>query len=216
MATSIQYINGFYTGNNYLNQDQILINSVWISTWLKAARPDIWTSPEAMAAMLGNMQQESTVNPGLWQDRRQGNMQGGYGLVQWTPATKYLNWCVEQKIEPAYMDSALKRIMYEMDNELQWIPLRLYDNITFKGFAKNVENYSLDTLVRCFCRCYERAGVEAMENRTAYANIIYEFLEGFPVPPHPSVPIDPDVPTPPGQYWFQNKWFLYIRKKHRR
>lgn len=42
--------------------------------------------------MLGNMETESTINPGIWQSLNSGNASGGFGLTQWTPATKYINW----------------------------------------------------------------------------------------------------------------------------
>lgn len=217
MATVIQYINGFYTGNNYLSQTEIDINAVWIHTYL-SIEPTAWTSLESICALLGNMQQESTVNPGLWENRKQGNRQGGFGLVQWTPASKYLDWCTKQNLTPSYMDSNLMRLQYEMDNDLQWIPLRLYENISFREFAGNTEEWSLETLTRCFMRCYERPSEqgELIEQRQAYARHFYELLKDNPTPPDPPSPIGPDTPTPPGQYWFQNKWFIYMRKHHKR
>lgn len=51
-----------------------------------------WTK-EAVAAVGGNMWQESTVNPGQWQIGYYENFNGGYGLGQWTPATKLKKWC---------------------------------------------------------------------------------------------------------------------------
>ena len=47
-------------------------------------------SKEAISGMMGNIQKESTVNPGIWQNLTVGT--GGYGLVQWTPATNWTNW----------------------------------------------------------------------------------------------------------------------------
>lgn len=48
-----------------------------------------WTK-ESICGLLGNIQQESQLNPGVWQD--QDNTKLGYGLVQWDDATKFLNW----------------------------------------------------------------------------------------------------------------------------
>lgn len=54
--------------------------------WLR--QYDIDVTREAVAAMLGNMQAESGINPGAWQGYTV-NYNRGFGLVQWTPATNY-------------------------------------------------------------------------------------------------------------------------------
>lgn len=44
--------------------------------------------------MLGNMQQESGINPGIWEVLPNANF--GYGLVQWTPAIdKFFSWAAK-------------------------------------------------------------------------------------------------------------------------
>lgn len=48
---------------------------------------------QAACGVLGNMQQESNMNPGIWQVSN--NTSYGYGLVQWTPATVFLNRAVD-------------------------------------------------------------------------------------------------------------------------
>ena len=45
---------------------------------------------QAACGVLGNMQQESKINPGIWEILP--STAKGYGLVQWTGATKFLNW----------------------------------------------------------------------------------------------------------------------------
>jgi hypothetical protein len=47
-------------------------------------------SKEAICGLLGNIQQESHLNPGVWQSFH--NTELGYGLVQWDDATKFLDW----------------------------------------------------------------------------------------------------------------------------
>lgn len=88
-------LQGTYWGNTYnssnaLTLAQMEINANYIWTALKMQG---WTR-NAVAGMLGNMQSESSINPGRWQsDRVGGSSEGhGYGLVQWTPYTKYTNW----------------------------------------------------------------------------------------------------------------------------
>ena len=74
--------------NVYLERSQMKDNAQYIADYLIS---NGWTQ-NAVAGILGNMEQESTMNPGLWQDLIYGNMSGGYGLVQWTPATEYTSW----------------------------------------------------------------------------------------------------------------------------
>ena len=52
-------------------------NAVLLWSYFKAQG---WTL-NAVAAMLGNMQSESTINPGIWEGLDP--FVGGYGLVQW-------------------------------------------------------------------------------------------------------------------------------------
>ena len=45
----------------------------------------------------------------------------GYGLVQWTPYTNYTDWIVNQGYsDPSEMDANLYRILYEVQNNIQW------------------------------------------------------------------------------------------------
>lgn len=214
MATTIQYINGFFTGNNYLNQNQRFVNSVWVYEYLRALPDTPWKDNNSIFALLGNMDIESTVNPGLWESRTV-NRSRGFGLVQWTPASKYLNWCSSEKIEPAYMDSGLRRIQWEMENKQQWIATSQFP-FSFKEFAGNDERLTLAELTEAFMRCYERPASygEKLDQRIAAAQKYREYLTGDYVPP--DTPPAPSNPTTPGQYWFQNKWYLYLRKNGRR
>lgn len=50
-----------------------------------------WTK-EAVSGMLGNMQIESTINAGIYQSLDSSSTTNGFGLVQWTPNTNYINW----------------------------------------------------------------------------------------------------------------------------
>lgn len=71
------------------------------------------------------MQSESAINPGRWQSdivMPFDPTYAGYGLVQWTPYTKYTNWIVNQGFsDPSEMDANIFRILYEVANNLQWI-----------------------------------------------------------------------------------------------
>ncbi|WP_314068439.1 phage tail tip lysozyme [uncultured Vagococcus sp.] len=70
----------------------------------------------AIAGMLGNMESESWINP----DQHETSGGGGYGLVQWTPASKLIDWCNANGLDYKTVESQCMRIQYEVDNNLQW------------------------------------------------------------------------------------------------
>ncbi len=73
-------------------------------------------NPRAIAGMLGNMESESWINP----DQHEISGGGGYGLVQWTPASKLIDWCNANGLDYKTVESQCMRIQYEVDNNLQW------------------------------------------------------------------------------------------------
>ena len=122
---------GNYWGNDYntsnaLNQSQMEVNATYLYNALNSRG---W-SINAIAGILGNMQAESSINPGRWQGNNVG-VGPAYGIVQWDPFTKYTNWALNQGLDPSEMDSNLSRIDYEIANNLQWIPTLQY-NFSFK------------------------------------------------------------------------------------
>ncbi|WP_071865914.1 phage tail tip lysozyme, partial [Enterococcus haemoperoxidus] len=102
-----------------------------------------WTK-EAIAGLLGNIQSESSVIADRWQGDIIGNMNGGYGLVQWTPATKYIDWATQNGLVYQDVISQCRRIQWEVERNIQWFPnperLDLV-NISFREFTqlKNVK-----------------------------------------------------------------------------
>lgn len=174
----------YYSGNYYLTLEQMKVNALYIRNYLGST----WTL-NAIAALCGNMQSESTINPGIWESLIEGNLEGGYGLVQWTPASKYINWAVGQSLTPANMPSNLKRIEYEVVNNLQWG----YDSkgnpppFTFLEFTQST--LSPYDLAIYFLRHYERPAVYDQPHRGTQANSWYEFFSG-----EPYEPIDPPGP----------------------
>lgn len=182
---------GYYTGNAYLSLEQMQVNATYIyNYYLKKG----WTA-FAICGMLGNMQRESTINPGIWQDLDQyQNSQNGYGLVQWTPASNYLDWCFENNLNSRYMDSNLARIDYELANNLQWISTNAYP-MTFREFTTSTKSPSY--LASVFLYNYERAGVSAELERQNNANYWFEYLTGNTPPDEPDNPggDEPSIPT---------------------
>lgn len=167
---------GNYTGATYDSSGPLawyfmLQNAIYICLYFKDHG---WTL-NAIAGILGNMEAESTLNPGRWQSDDVGNTSGGYGLVQWTPATKYFEWCTSNNLsDPSEMDNNLDRIIYELENGIQWIATSEY-SLSFEEFSKSTE--SAEYLASAFLKCYERAGVEVEETRRTNAQKWYEQLE---------------------------------------
>lgn len=157
------------SGNRYLTLSEMQVNAKYIWWYLKNRG---W-SLNAVCGMLGNMQRESTINPGIWQNLDEGNTSLGYGLVQWTPTTNYLNWCESNGLTPSEMDSNLKRIIYELNNGLQYYSTDEYPE-SFKEFS--VSTKSVEYLVTAFLKNYERAGVEALDERIENGNYWYNYL----------------------------------------
>lgn len=142
-------------------------------------RNEGWTD-NAIAAMLGNMQVESYLNPCQFELNQNYSMAYGFGLVQWTPATKLsdyvgYNWRTDY-------DAQLDRIRYEWGNEIQWIPRSVYGSMSFHDFSTSTANVRY--LAEVFERCYEnpldwQASVAVRQN---YADNWYTYLGGTPTP----------------------------------
>ena len=158
--------------NAYLTLAEMQINARYIFQVLSA---EGWTR-NAVAGMLGNMQTESTINPGIWQSLDAGNTSGGYGLVQWTPATKYLDWCTSNGLQSDKMDSALGRIKYELENGLQYYPTDDYP-LTFQEFKTSTQNPNY--LAMAFLANYERPADPDQPERGTQAEYWYNYLGSF-------------------------------------
>lgn len=87
------------TGNVYASTAQI--NSTLSTAQMNANASYVYNyllqegfTKQAACAVIGNMQHESDIDPGVWQSSN--NVSLGYGLLQWDDATKFLNDAVEQ------------------------------------------------------------------------------------------------------------------------
>lgn len=186
LGTYGSYYGNDYYSSNALTQSQMELNATYIYNYLSAKG---WTK-NAIAGLLGNMEHESSINPGRWEGNNV--LSGpGYGLVQWTPYTNYTNWVTG---DPSTMDNNLSRIIYELENNLQYYATSGYPE-TFEEFTKSTkEPYYLAC---AFAWNYERSWVvlygsesekEALRVlRGSSANDWYNYLEGGP--------INPDIPT---------------------
>lgn len=184
------------SGNFYLSATQMANNAKEV--WNNLGGAFNWTV-NAVAGVLGNMQSESSINPGIWEGL-QVNYNKGFGLVQWTPATKYIDWAGS-----AYEDGDLqcRRIEYEADNGLQWFankdaPIR-NPPISFRDFTRSELPPGL--LANYFLWYYEHPANVNQPNRATQAEQWYALLAGVPPEPTPPLPTFPDTtPTPLWMY----------------
>ena len=189
----------FVSDNRYLTQEEMKTNAIYIWDYLGSRG---W-SQNAVAGMLGNMQTESTINPGIWQNLNEG-VGPAFGLVQWDPFTKYTDWCEANGLEPSHMDSALKRIEYELENGLQYYKTDSYP-LTFSEFKVSQE--SANYLAMAFLNNYERPADSNQPVRGQQAEYWYAVLSTH-VPGTGGAGggggTDPDEPETPDTPWVPN------------
>ena len=128
-----------------------------------------WTK-ESISALCGNMRHESSINPDMYEYGYNWSEDRGYGLVQWTPRSKYWNWAESRNLPPRNGDSQLDRIDYEVEQNIQWISTPNYPE-TYAQFRASTK--SMDYLVPAFTWNYERpnaeSGQQSMPDRIAFA-----------------------------------------------
>lgn len=187
------YYGSYFDDSEHLSDAEMKVNARYIYSSLLDSG---WTV-NAISALLGNMQAESSLNPGRWQSEDIGNTSMGYGLVQWTPASKYINWCSQNGYsDPSSMDNNINRILYELENDIQWYATSSY-NFSFYYFSRCDDTPSY--LAKAFLLNYERPAdqSESVQNyRGSLANSWYEYLTGV-TPEEPTDPEDPENPDTP-------------------
>lgn len=162
------------TGNRSLTLEEMKNNATLL--W-GVFKPLGW-SLNAVCAMLGNMQSESTINPSRWESGII-EPQQGYGLVQWTPSTNVTDWLVANGYPIDSGNGQCARIVYEKDNGLQWIPTTQYP-LSFIEFSTSKE--SPYNLALAFLSNYERPFDPNQPIRGEQANFWFEYLGGKPEP----------------------------------
>lgn len=159
----------WYQVNDYLPEygDEMTGNAYMVFSFFTK----LGFTNEAIAGLLGNMQQESGINPGFWQ-----NYHGpGYGLVQWDPASNYLNWASGQGIDINDADQngdGQCTLINLCESVGQWLPTSTYP-YTWAQFAALSDVHEA---VRAFLYEYERAGSPMLPNRYDYADHWYDII----------------------------------------
>lgn len=166
-------------GNRYLDINEMKNNAEIIYNFLSLKG---WTL-NSISAILGNMQSESTINPWIWESLEYDNLSKGYGLTQWTPASKYIDWAGSDWKNP---DRELDRIVWEANNGQQWFsnpsaPI-INPPLSFKEFT--ISNLDVVTLANYFLWYYEHPAVTIQPIRGEQAKFWLDYLSGI-TPPEP-------------------------------
>lgn len=165
--------------NNYLTESEMQTNARYVWQYFGSQG---WTL-NAVAGMLGNMESESNINPGLWQNQAV-DVGPAFGITQWDPFSKIINWQNELGVPIEDIDGQLLKIKDEVDmcgkawveGRSQWITKDEYP-LSFQEFTTSTE--SPEYLAEVFLRNYERAGVEVLETRKEQAIKWYNYLIPF-------------------------------------
>lgn len=193
----------YFSGNRFLSMAEMKVNAQYIYNYLY---PRGWTV-NAISAILGNMQTESTINPAIWEGLVVDENRG-FGLVQWTPATKYLNWCYENGLNPELMESNLERILWEVENNVQWGNDSKGNPPPFSFYEFTRSTLPPGDLAIMFLLHYERPANQNQPKRAEQAEFWYTFITGLPAPP--------PTPPPPTSYPKSKKGKVYLYKRKRR
>lgn len=139
---------------------------------------------ESVAGMLGNLQQESNINPGM---KQTASASSGWGLIQWTPSSNLTDYATAHGSVWSTGEIQTQLMWDEIINRYggQWIPK------PSQGYGYTGAEFSQLTDVAEACKAYlyerERAGVAALNKRLTYASNWYKYLTGV-TPPTPSEP----------------------------
>lgn len=153
----------------------------------------------AAAAIWSNILCESGGNPQVWET---GKVDDGFGLVQWTPATKIRNWATNNELDPNSGDVQCLRIYYEFTQPSTY--QQYYSTSSFPVSASDFKSAaitsarSLSWWSEAFTRNYERPNETNFQNRKAtqfaYAQSAYTLFTG-------STPPTPDPPPSGNRYY---------------
>lgn len=166
--------------NDYALPDQVSINSgptgtgryKYLCRLGAGGVTGFGSSLYVIAALCGNLWQESTINPALHQ-------QGGgtaYGLFQWDGSRKtaLLNWLSQNGYSA---DSAEGQIAYFIHEDF-WSAKPISTSNGIHNLTEFLQSSitDIDLLTEIFCDCWEIAGTPMMANRKRYARECYDYI----------------------------------------
>lgn len=164
-----------------------------------------WTLP-AICGVLGNINSESGFNPWRWQSDEILNSyddittQHGhaYGLVQFDPASKYINNARNYSgYGPNFRNKTGSKFdgraqMLYVDEHADYYPTQTY-NITYAQYkAITLAEHNLEWITHAWFSNYERGTWDS--GRVTVAQYMYEYLSGVTPGPSPTPVTAPKIP----------------------
>ena len=141
-------------------------------------------TPEATCGMIGNFQAESSIQPAIWEyGMPQWGPKTGYGIAQWTPATKLTTWCDAHGYNWSSLEGQCACLYNEMTNpaNAQWEFRYPYRVVTRSQYIHSTESaYELGVI---FCWNFEDPSTQTALLRGEYAQNWYNTLSGLRVAP---------------------------------
>lgn len=179
-----------------------------------------WTE-EAAAAVLGNFQVESYINPGQWEIGYNYSMSRGMGLGQWTPATKVSNYVGSTNRDLMANGASQMALLVSTPSQYSTYYLNpdgtsTYYNESGLPYLADMDDFShssasVEQLTKVWAICWERPGssyyTSSKANRISHANYWYNLFHGSP--PEPPTP----PPIPPHPYPTDDEWALIAALK---
>lgn len=178
--------------NRFLTLEEMEENVLYFRDLMYSSDTLLHWTLEALAGLFGNAQVESTINPGLWAGGVPSPDDKAYGLVQWYPGKKYIDWCFAAGYPWDVMEGAAPRLQYEIDNPReQWLYVAPYQRTMLEYATSTMDDdptFTPQFMAAAFNYCYERPGSDTVAERQRNAVYWYEFLENNPYVP-PSGPL---------------------------
>ena len=164
--------NKFIAKAGYLNQKERDHNAKLIWAHMLHRK---WTK-QATAALLGNIDAESGMNPGMVEVGGGTTAAGpGFGFVQWTPKSNLVNRARANGWDYRDPYRQLDVINYEAEKGIQWIAVGAYRGMSFKQFTKSTR--SPRVLADAFIKCYERPANNNQPRRGDVAERYYNMFK---------------------------------------
>lgn len=152
---------------------------------------------QAACGILGNIMKECTMNPGAWQISN--NLNNGYGLVQWTPGSNFINWAKKVGVissataakindlasnnAEVLMNAQLFYLLECIGNSSDFMNPAYVNYTNHTGYVMNIAQYKSSTLIPetlalVFHDHYERSGDgdSDLNKRKQYARNWYDEL----------------------------------------
>lgn len=171
-----------YAPGQYFQRDGVEANDNAMEVYYFFSGLSVPWATESIAALAGNMNIESTMNPLV----RLFTTSGAFGLVQWITHKQTMStWCANNGYDRDTGPGQCAYIEAERGGaDDQWSRKSEWNNITFTQFAQNTPGYTVEQLAKCFNDCFEKPG-SYNPQRARWAVYYYQMFTGSPPGPTP-------------------------------